>query len=148
MVTFAIDGQGPNHACTSRIIMFSIFGRYEISGRLIRHFDLVALVLKYECFRTALAPARREVMAVGRLHTMVVLVGNDCTPAVLCLVQISLHVGVQVLSMVHIGNIIYVCFRVWWLLLSFLGQNSLSFRALVFNCASRSLLLSGDVGRG
>ena len=74
MVTFSVDGQGTNHACASRIAMIDIFGRYEISGRLVGHFDLVALVLQDEGLRTALAPARREVMSVGRPHTLAVLV--------------------------------------------------------------------------
>ena len=57
VVTFSVDGQGPNHACASRISMLSIFGRYEIPGWLVGYFDLVALILEDEGLRTARAPA-------------------------------------------------------------------------------------------
>ena len=56
VVTFSIDGQGPDHACAACITMLSILGRYEISGWLVGHLDLVALVLEDKSFGTARAP--------------------------------------------------------------------------------------------
>ena len=58
VVAFSIDSQGPDHARASRITMLSIFGRYEISGRLVGHFHLVALVLEDEGLGTARARVR------------------------------------------------------------------------------------------
>ena len=76
MVALSIDAQRSDHPRAPRITMIDIFCRYEVSGRLVWHLDLDALVLENEGFLTGRAALWGEVMAVLGPHTVVVLIGD------------------------------------------------------------------------
>ena len=90
-------------------------------------------------------------MSIRRSHTNVVLVGYEASLVklvILCLVQVGLHVGVQVPLVVHIANVVDVHFRVLRHGLRLRAQKLLSLRTLMFDCARYNFLFSGNVGLG